>query len=63
MCITLHGQVEENWDLMNKQVQNDSCGMDKTGHQGCSADCHKTLNIEKDQKITGSFFSVSQYYL
>lgn len=47
----------KNWDLMNKQgAKCDSCGMDKTGHQGCCKDQHKTLNIEKDQKITEASF-------
>ena len=47
----------KNWDLVNKQAAKcGSCGMDKTGHKGCCNDQHKTLQIEKDQKIAEASF-------
>ncbi len=47
----------KNWDLLNKQdIKCGTCGMDKTGHKGCCNDQHKTLQIEKDQKISEASF-------
>ncbi len=45
------------WDLgEHNKKQCDNCGMEKKENKGCCRDEHKTLQIEKDQKVTEATF-------